>query len=368
MAQNPAVVDLRGSGRVVWIDTVRGLTIALVVLLHATEWVQETGVRISAWDPVNELAETLRMPMFFLCSGILAAKWLHGPWRELFGRRVLVLGWVYLLWQVIGSGQALVAAQITGDQLTPLRMLASLLASPLRPRFELWFIWALAVIFVLARLGSGRSPGRQIGLGLVVAALAFSSLVPAGLNEGWAGVPRYYVFFLIGCYHRPLLLALGAGMTRIRAWAAVAAWLLTTGLALQFGVLGWPGVGLAARLVAVLAGVALGLLLQPLKVFGHLGSRTLAIYLAHTPLVVLMVFLFDQAGGTGADHTVLLSIPLVFSVLAVALSLALHWLALRGGLRVLYGPPRALMERISGPRRTGAGPVRPAPDAVPGER
>lgn len=355
-----------GKPRLAWIDTARGLAIVLVVLLHATDWIQETPINIEAWDHANEVINTLRMPLFFMCAGILATKWLYAAWADLIAKKVFFLGWLYLLWQLVGSLEAVVAAQITGDQLTPVRMLLSLAMTPVRPRFELWFIWALALFFLINRYCSRFPLGPQLTVGLLMGFFAFSSLVPQ-VNLGWNGFLEYYLFFLIGCYYRPLLLALAERLTRPLAGAVVVGWTVLTSITYFTGLIYVPGIGLAVRLLGLVAGVGVALVLQNVRIFAYLGSRTLQIYLAHTPIIVVMALLLDHVSLTGPARLLTWLLPLVFTVAAVWLSLKLHTVLIRTRARVMYEPPAALTSRVRDwVARRPDGTERLYPSEVPG--
>jgi len=352
--------------RLVWIDTARGLAIVLVVLLHATDWIQETAINIQPWDDMNEVINTLRMPLFFMCAGILATKWLYAAWADLIAKKAFFLGWLYLLWQVVGSLEAIVAAQITGDRLTPLRMLVSLASSPVRPRFELWFIWALALFFLLARYCSRFPLGPQLSAAGLVAAVAFSSLVPQ-VNLGWNGFVEYYLFFLIGCYYRPLLLVLARRLTPPLSGVLVTGWLALTSITYVTGLINVPGIGIMVRLLGLVAGVAVAVLLQKVRVFSYLGSRTLQVYLAHTPIIVVLVFGLNHVATTGPVQALKWVLPLVFTAAAVGLALLLHAALIRTPAKLMYEPPSAMTERVRHwVARRPAGPENLHPTEVPG--
>ncbi len=324
--------------RLAWIDTARGLAIILVVFIHATQWVQEAPIRIGLWDDINEVVSTLRMPLFFMCAGILATKWLYASWADLIAKKVFFLGWVFAIWQVVGSLEAVVAAQITGDQLTPVRMVVSLALSPVRPRFELWFIWALAIFFVITRLTSRFPLAPQLAVGALMASVAFSDLIPE-VNLGWNGFLKYYLFFVIGSYYRPLLLTLANRLTKPLALAATGGWLAIATLTYVTGLIYLPGVGLVVRLFGLVAGIGVALLLQNIKLFSYLGSRTLPIFLAHTPLLVLMVFVLDQVATSAGVQAIKWFLPILLTVPAIYLALVLNRAVLKTPARVVYEPP-----------------------------
>jgi uncharacterized membrane protein YcfT len=352
--------------RLAWIDTARGLAIILVVFIHATQWVQEAPIRIGVWDDINEVVSTLRMPLFFMCAGILATKWLYASWADLIAKKVFFLGWVFVIWQVVGSFEALVAARITGDQLTPMRMLVSLALSPARPRFELWFIWALAIFFVVTRLTSRFPLAPQLAVGALMASVAFSNLIPE-VNLGWNGFLKYYLFFVIGSYYRPLLLTLANRLTKPLALAATGGWLAIATGTYVTGLIYLPGVGLVVRLFGLVAGIGVALLLQNIKLFSYLGSRTLPIFLAHTPLLVLMVFVLDQVATSGAVQAIKWFLPILLTVPAIYLALVLNRVALKTPARVFYEPPAQATELVRNTianQRGGAEKMNPS--LVPG--
>ncbi|MFI7585442.1 acyltransferase family protein [Spongisporangium articulatum] len=343
----------RPAARTAWLDVGRGLAITLVVLLHTTEWLATAGRPSAAWTTFHVFATGVRMPLFFAISGLLAARRVQESWRDLLTGRVLLLTWVYLVWEAVGSASALAAAQITGDHLYPLRMLESYLAVVVRPRFELWFLWVLVMALLLARATRRVPVPVQLGVAGVASAVFFSDLVPQ-LNQGWDGLVRFYVFFLIGLHLRGRLLALGETMRPARAFGLVAVW---AGLAAGVQWQGWdgaPGVGLLVRLAGLVAGVALATQLTGVRPLRYLGSRTLPVYLAHTPVIVLVVWgltVWDTSRADGWAYT-----PPV-AAFAVLVSLGLHRLTRVSPAGWLYRPPAGLTARLRSLRRRVPAPV-----------
>lgn len=331
--------------RLAWIDTARGLAIVLVTVTHAAEWIQETSIRLPIWTQVDDLLATFRMPLFFMCSGVLGAKYLKAGWDEVLSRKVFFFAWIYLLWQPIGSVMAFVASSFHGEPLSPWRALLSIAASPLRPRYELWFIWALALFFILARASLRVPLSRQLALSGAVSAVWLSSAVPA-INDGWDGLARYYVFFLIGCYGRELMIGFAARASVGLSLALIASWLGCAILASRTGVDGVPGVGLIVRLAGLYAGIGLATLLSRVSLLRDLGSRTLPIYLAHTPVIIVLTWLVSTQQHAAFMHVLAPALPALLTVISIAAGLMLHKAAMRTSARVLYGPPDALTERV----------------------
>jgi uncharacterized membrane protein YcfT len=140
-----------------WVDAGRGVAIILVVLVHSRDWLDTAGLNLGVWEQVNNVLAALRMPLFLTIPGLLGAKWVTARWPRLLSQKITVLVWVYLLWQPIGLLAALVADRITGAHQGLLHFVIALAATVVRPRSELWFLWALTLYFVLA--GSGPGPG-----------------------------------------------------------------------------------------------------------------------------------------------------------------------------------------------------------------
>jgi uncharacterized membrane protein YcfT len=334
------------------VDAGRGLAIVLVVLVHARDWLDTAGLHLHAWGETNAILAGLRMPLFFALSGLLGAKWLSTRWPALLSGKVAFLAWVYLLWQPVGSLATLVAVRMTDGHLTPTRMAVSLAMTPVRPRFELWFLWALAIFFVLARLTRRIPVPAQLLVAAAFSSVWLSGLIPGGGNLGWTGVPTFYVFFLLGCHHAALIRWLADHSRRSRwlAFGLIAAWAVTAVTDFAFGAERFVGPGLVTRLLGLTGGVALAVLLARSRLLRYLGSHTLPIYLAHNPIIIVLAWVIHQQVGSGWVQTLTPVLPLVLTSLAVPMTLAVYAVLSRTPARVMYAPPAAvtaLVARIS---------------------
>lgn len=331
-----------GRPRLAWVDTGRGVAIVLVVLFHAANW-----FGVPQWQAVNEALAPLRMPLFFALSGMFAGKWLQGSWRALWRSKIALFLWVFLVWETIGSAVFLLGLQMQGIEFGILGTLRDLAISPVRPRFELWFIWALALFFVLAKASRRASPTLQLGLAAVASAVALSG-VDLG-NVGWNGLLRYYLFFLVGILARERVLALAQPSGRRVLVGLAGSWVVVTLVVVVWDVRAVPGVYFVLCLLGLPAGVALSLLLQRVGTLGSLGRQTLPIYLAHTPIIITAAFLATLAAGDPSPGGWGPVIVPVASVAATWLALWLHRTLTAGQVgRLVYEPPEAL-RRLAGP-------------------
>ena len=337
--------------RIGWIDTGRGVAILLVALYHSVNWLISAGFDLAPWSEVNEVLSSLRMPLFFALAGLFAPKWLRVPWPQLWNSKLRLYVWVFLLWEVIGSVVFLVGTGMQGQGFGVRQSLLALIVSPVAPRFELWFIWALTLFFLVARLTRAVPAGWQLAVAGLLSVLALGGWTSA--NVGWTGSVRYYFFFLAGIYLRPVILRLGTVAVPL-AVATVLLWAgCSVGVAL-FDLRTVPGLYFVNCLLGVAAGVGVSRALAGIGRLAYLGRTTLPIYLAHTPIIILLSFVLSTPLLSPAVATVAGVIPPVLAAVAVALALALHRAAAPTPLRYLYHPPPALL-------RVG----RPAPETPP---
>ncbi|MBC7594691.1 MAG: acyltransferase family protein [Kineosporiaceae bacterium] len=345
--------------RLAWVDTARGVAICLVALFHATNWLMTAGFHVDAWVDINVVLSSIRMPVFFAIAGMFALKWIDGSWSSLLRAKVMLFVWVYLVWEVVGSVVGWAGMGLNGDRTSLLRVVHDLILSPIVPRFELWFIWALAIFFVIAKLTRRVHPRAQLLLAAMISVVALSGWEAP--NVGWGGALKYYFFFLIGLYLKDWIMA----FSRVRSRAALAAIVLTWAalgtLLVTFDLQAVPGLYFLNCVLGLLAGVCIGRALSGLLILGHLGSRTLPIYLGHTPIIVTCVLVFSTTGLIpSVPDAVAVILPAILAPVAMCLAYVLYR-GLDRRLPWLYEPPAALIDLVlptrdqSGRRRTHQG-------------
>lgn len=346
--------------RIGWIDTGRGLAILLVALYHSVNWLGSAGFDLGYWREVNEALSSLRMPLFFALAGIFAPKWLAAPWTALWNSKLRLYVWVFLVWEVIGSLVFLVGTGMQGQGFGVRQSLLALLVSPVAPRFELWFIWALTLFFVVAKVTRAAPAAWQLLAAGLLSFVALSGWATA--NVGWTGSVRYYFFFLAGIYLRPVILRLGTVAVPLAAGIVVAWAGFSVGVAL-LDLRAVPGVYFANCLLGVAAGIGLSRALTGIGRLAMLGRTTLPIYLAHTPIIILLSFVLSAPLVNPAVATVAVAVPPALAAVAVALALALHRATAQTPLRHLYQPPAGVLT-VGRPATDASGTLRSGPDLV----
>ena len=325
----------------------KAISILLVVLLHAVEELTYVEVEVGVVDEAMPVLGTMRMPLFFAASGIFAVRWASTrTWRDLLNHKIALLVWVFLIWQPVVLAYKLAEMAWLPNQPdnSVTGQLAKFVAAPIRPNGELWFLWALAVFFVVSKLLWTLPTWFKVGVPAIVSALWFafaddvipSSVLRAG-GDGLSGVCAYFFFFIAAA---AFAAQIKSGFSNLRWYLAVsivAAW-VGVEVALQFVEVSFVGLSVLVRILAVAAGFAAATMLVRFRPLAWLGANTLQVYVGHMVLIVVAVLAIHATGLDASDWAWIL-IPAVFAW-GVLGSLVLHRAALRApGGRYLYKQP-----------------------------
>jgi len=357
-----------------WLDVARGVAVLLVVAAHVVDFVSMRGERAALLEPPLQVVQAFRVPALFFVAGLLLAGYRDRPWRRVVRDRVLLFAWLLVVWLVV---ERLVDVALGRDPWqSPLELLGYVARWFAFPDHNLWFLagvlWMTLVVRLLA---------RRLWLLLLVAGVMLSGLLPA-LPLG--PLERFYVvqapYVLLGVVLAPLVLHVGARASLRACWGAVA-------LFVPLGVLRWYGVldplpGALVRVTVALTGIAallaVGRLLAEVRgaaVWAHVGRNTLAVYLVHYPLSLLVFRRLDVVAPELVPDN-----PYVAAVVVVALGVGAG-LGLAALVRVtrlggVLTAPRWLLRLFDrhwpeggrpGGRTTRRRPTRrPAPRPVPG--
>ncbi|WP_165521761.1 acyltransferase family protein [Micromonospora zingiberis] len=319
-------------GRLVWADVAKGGCILLVLLWHVImkdylqiDWRLSVPVP-GAWGTLGELLLPMRMPLFFTISGMFAAAAVHRPWRAVGRSRIAQFLYLYALWLLIHTAALALAPDFPTDRATSLgQLLAQLTITP----SNLWYLYALALYFVLAKALRRVHPAVLLGAAGTLAAIAATGLLDTPGNRG--GLYQNLVFFLAGLHLRPYLLRWAEAVTGRRLLLAAVAYGVASAAMLATGAGRWPGVAVLVSAVAVLFGIAGAVRLASWRIVAEplaaLGRRTLPIYVIHMPVLALLHLLIaDLVAGLDDPARLALAFGFPFSltVVVLALSLALH--------------------------------------------
>ncbi|MCR2764222.1 acyltransferase family protein [Microbacterium sp. zg.B48] len=309
--------------RVHWIDSARGVAILLVVFYHSAQWAGAAGFLSEVWLQANDLLATMRLPLFFALSGMLAVKWMTMPWRELLRSKLAALLWLYLVWQAVTTAVYMVVPNVSTPGKSNAAELITALATPLRPQGALWFIWALALFFVLCRGLWAYVPGWVfVSASAGVSTLAFGGVITLG-NVGWDGALENFVFFAAGVTYAPFMRWLAKRLRIAGALLAVAVW---AAFILLVPVWALPGLNLVSRGLGLAAGIGLGVILARASLAQWAGRNTLYLYLPHYTTLTVLAYVASTLPLPDAAHSWL---PLALFAGTLAVCLGLWALALR---------------------------------------
>ncbi len=345
----------RSAERLEWVDGAKAIAIVLVVLYH----VGTTGMAwlmpgfsdrgTETWRLINEALTALRMPLFFLVSGLLAAGALARPWSALLRPRVAVLLWPFALWTLLF---AVPYALYRGQQTVAESVLTAAWTIPLGGT-GYWYLFVLVVFFAVCRALRRHGPALLLaGVALLALAPTLSALVERALGDPVGGVvgdtvlrlATFFVWYAVGCFAPAVVARVAAGGAAPLAIAAAGYLVLIT---LQLVGIATGAATSAALSIAGITTALIGSRLlarwQPARRLGrYLAARTLAIYVVHPVALATLIWLVLRfSGGAGVPPVIGAQwwLTPVLTVALVALSCLLYDVAMRSPLRVLFVPP-----------------------------
>ena len=335
----PAVVaQPRSVDRLTWPDVAKGLCIALVVLHHVTGKHYVTALPADLawlagpWAWVTSALKPLRMPLFFVISGFFAAGALRRPWRQVVGARLASPYYLYVVWLAL---HALIFSVETDLPMNRSRDGGELVLDLVYASTGLWYLYALAAYFLVLKVLVPLP--RQWVLAIALTVTVVGALLPiAEVNR--AAVLQNFVYFAVGALFPGVVRRVAAGRTRWVTWALAMTFF---GLVAALRWLGVPVEMLSVLAVPLGIRVAVAMTAWPAlaDAAGHLGRRTLPVYVLHVPLLALVHHLpgllpTDVAPVAAALYPLLLTALLIGTSLVLARVLAaggLGWLLARPG-------------------------------------
>lgn len=316
------------TNRLSWVDTAKGISIILVVMMHSAYGVGEEtgGTGILHW--IIGFATPFRMPEFFLISGLFLSQVIDRDWKRYADRRVVHYFYFYFLWAFL---QILFKVAFgTGDPLTAASYMAW---AVIEPYGVLWFIYMLAVFSAATKLlHDARLPHIAV---IAVAALLQMAPIATGsyIVDQFA---EYFVYFYAGYALAPVIFKtvdwamdhVTLALLGIVAWCLVdAALVFSPGFEVQpkhmiMGLAELPGLHLILAITgSITLCVGAGLLskLPLMDWLRWLGAHSIVVYLSFSiPMSMTRVILMKLGI---IESTSVLSIIVMLSALLAPLVL-----------------------------------------------
>ncbi|WP_456267282.1 acyltransferase family protein [Kushneria sp. AK178] len=332
--------------RIPWIDVAKGFCIFAVVMYHFNMYVfhaMPTGTETipQLWQMIISALKPLRMPLFFLISGYLANGALFcRDWPRVRTPKVAMLLWVFAIWTAIYWSMNFLLPSLNpwysmnepGDK-HPTTLLINILTG----RSSLWYLYALALYFLMTRAM------RKSALLTFTVAVFFAQAFIYVPEEWWnyASMARYFIFFVLGAYFKPLITQYYRHCHIGRMFFMLALMLsgMVTAKVFYEQYVGiWRAVmGIVTVLVAIdiFAFLSERFCLHWLKI---LGQRTLPIYVLH------MFFIYFCAAFMPVPRHVLLQVvePVAMPIFVVIGSLFVYHMILAIGGRTMFAMPHTV--------------------------
>jgi uncharacterized membrane protein YcfT len=325
--------EIGSSQRLAWVDVAKGFCIVLVVMMHATLGVEKAVGAETALHSFIVWAQPFRMPDFFLISGLFLAARIDRPWRSYLDTKVVHFAYFYVLWLTIQF--AMKAPGMVGDAGVGATF-AEYLTSFFVPFGTLWFIYLLAVYFVVAKL---LEPVPKWLVLLAAGALhAFAPHTGVFIVDEFS---NRFIFFYSGFVLAPLILAFADRVRDVPAlplaaglvvWAAFNAAGVNAGVALERGpdlFFSFIGIGAVIAFSVLVTPGAIG------RVLGYCGRHSIAVYLAFTVFMgPARIVLLKVVGPEAAT-----AVALASTLAGVAGALILAWAVKGTALGFLFTRP-----------------------------
>jgi uncharacterized membrane protein YcfT len=342
----PAATSIAGASvrRIEWVDYAKGICIVMVVMMHSVLGVEAAAGQTGFMHLVVMFAKPFRMPDFFLISGLFLPLVIDRGWRLYLDRKVIHFAYFYVLWVTIQFGfKAPAFAAETSWSHAGLMYLESFID----PFGTLWFIYLLAVFFVVIK-ATRRMPPAAIWA--VAAWLEMTHLA-----TGWTLIDEFcarFVYIYSGYLFADRVFAL-SDHARARpacALAGLSLWALVNGSLVASGSSEWPLVSLALGLSGACAIITIGTLLARMNWLGWLrfcGEHSIVIYLAFFLPMAATRTLLLRTGLVGDIGTA----SLLVTIAGVLGALAIWRLALAVGAHFLFERPAAFWIALRKPRQ-----------------
>lgn len=278
---------VRDRQELTWPNLAKAICILLVVMMHSGEqlaqlpWAHKEQLA-HCWLIANEFIRPIRMPLFFLVSGLLASNSILFPQPSTQRNRLVKPLYLYFIWGL--------AYQI----LYPLDPAASWLALSFHNRFlpvlllvmMSWYLAAMAMYYLLTRITLPLPLGPTLLLCAVLSVLG--TVFETNLAAHEPKMLRCAIFFVAGVRMKPAILAFVDKVTFPHAFLLASAYAAGALVAVRAQTFYLPVDMLAVAAAATLCALTAKRVSALIVPATWLAQRTLPIYLLHFLLLPVL--------------------------------------------------------------------------------
>ncbi|MCV7740921.1 acyltransferase family protein [Micrococcus luteus] len=354
MSTTPTPPVSHGStpSRMTWMDAMRGFAVLLVMFTHTYTMPQGLDAAFSsvAFANVAQVFQSWRMPMLVFLSGVLLPRSVSKPLGTYYRGKAERILWPFLVWMVV-------LALATGRP-------GSLLSVEFwrGGAWHLWFLWVLMLCYLIGPV-IRRVPALVVAVVLFVLLLEFVS----GPRH-WVRPLYWGVYFFLGAASARLLPRIRTAPAALGVIAVILMVLTVT--ATRTGALvvaerqPWS---VFAALPGILVVLWLGPRLPRLPFLEFCGRRSMVLYVAHMPVLILAVAAFrDLAAVRPVDFYVAIASFTFLVPLALALGYRrVRWLFEFPTAGRVRARPRTRVSASEAADAVPAQTAEPAPTTAP---
>lgn len=340
--------DLVDAARDDLVDVARGVTIIAIVLGHVVLGLMAADMSMP--EESEDLTRGLylfRLSTLAYLAGLFVRRGVERlGGREFAVRRVLLFGWLYVLWSILQGSVKALAGSLTNIPVAWGDVLRLWI-----PEGQLWFLpWLIGATLVAVLARPWESRRRTL---IVLAAAAVLAVAVWGWTPPWVFSPGWALVapFALGCVvtgpgHARAMRRLGLAWCLAVAGGAIWLWasVATSAVPPTLGGMARTPSGVALGVVGcvtgtagALAGAALLARTPARAVLSPVGRRSLEIFLAHIIFASGTRIILVQAGVTDLGVHLLLGV-----LLGVLAPMALAVVVEQLGWKWVFGLPDSL--------------------------
>jgi len=340
--------------RLEWVDIAKAMSIILIVLLHTTGLVSKTGGDPHWFSVFNAIMSPIRVPLFFVASGLFARASVVGDVKRLLSR-VLRLLWVFALWLLAFLLYFRFLVKRPDIPITNRSIAEDFLGQLIAPDY-IWFLWALALFFIAARVAMATAPRTILVLSAILSAAVTvvtidPSIFPLPEVRSVRNSASYFFFFLAPVVYPQIRTRIATVSVLRGLMIFIPIFILlmmvkTTMFGAVIAGIARTGATIAGVVVLLFFARAIENLNLLSSLFKYLGKRTLQVYVVHTFVVATLAVVAGSIGiwgGAVVDYAGVV----ILTATGVLVSILFAWGAQRIGLYWMFALPKWLQHRLS---------------------